>query len=187
MPFIFSNTIFKEVLIVTPKVFTDHRGYFAETYKFSAFKNKGIHHHFVQTNHSLSTKGVIRGIHFQKCPKAQAKLVRCVRGEILDVIVDVRNGSPTYGQWLGENLSAENKKMFYIPIGFAHGFCVLSEEAEILYLSSEEYDPSTESGIIWNDPDLKIKWPDINIIVSDKDKKLQQLKEINSGFKYPAE
>ena len=156
MPFNFTRLAIPDVILIEPRTFPDERGFFMESYKYSEFSAFGIKERFVQDNHSRSVKGVLRGLHYQKHPKAQGKLVRVVVGEIFDVAVDIRHGSPTYGQWVGEKLSAENKRMLYIPPGFAHGFCVLSEGAEVLYKTTEEYSPEHDAGIIWNDPKLSI-------------------------------
>jgi dTDP-4-dehydrorhamnose 3,5-epimerase len=184
VPFTFQRLEIPEVVLIEPKVFQDGRGFFMETYKFSDFAAFGITARFVQDNHSRSKKGVLRGLHYQNPPKAQGKLVRVVAGEIFDVAVDIRKGSPTYGRWVGERLSAENKRMLYIPPGFAHGFCVLNEEAEVVYKVTEEYAPEHEAGIIWNDPDIGISWPIANPIISEKDAALPCLKEAENRFIY---
>lgn len=155
-----------------------------ENYKYSEFADFGIKDKFVQDNHSKSVKNVLRGLHFQTLPKAQAKLVRCIKGEIFDVAVDIRKGSPTYGKWVGEILSEENKKMLFIPIGFAHAFCVLSDEAEINYKSSDEYSPENERAIAWNDLAINIFWPIKNPIVSEKDAVNKLLGEVENNFVY---
>lgn len=184
MPFSFQRLEIPEVVLIEPKVFQDGRGFFMETYKFSDFAAFGIAERFVQDNHSRSKKSVIRGLHYQNPPKAQGKLVRAVVGEIFDVAVDIRRGSPTYGKWVGEKLSSENKRMLYTPPGFAHGFCVLSAEAEVVYKVTEEYAPEHEAGIIWNDPDIGISWPIANPIISEKDAALPCLKEAENRFIY---
>lgn len=171
MPFLFKKLAIPDVVLIEPKVFGDERGFFMETYKESEFFKFGIKKKFIQENHSKSKKGVLRGLHYQAFPKAQAKIVRCIAGEIFDVAVDIRKNSPTYKKWVTEVLSAENKKQLYIPEGFAHGFCVLSREAEIVYKCNREYSPEKERGIIWNDPSIKIKWPVKKPILSEKDKK----------------
>ena len=172
MPFEFIKTEIPEVVIVKPKVFGDERGFFMETYKKSDFERAGIDTDFVQDNHSKSIKGVLRGLHFQVQPKAQGKLVRCIRGKIFDVAVDIRKGSPTFGKWVGVELSEENKLMLWIPKGFAHGFLTLSEEAEIIYkVSGSEYSPVHDRSIRWNDPDIGISWPlEGEPILSEKDR-----------------
>jgi len=177
MSFLFNKTELDDVILVEPKIFGDTRGFFYETYKASEFFANGINTEFFQDNHSRSSKGVIRGLHFQLSPKAQAKLVRCVRGVIFDVAVDVRPESKNFGKWVGAELSEENKKMLYIPEGFAHGFSVLSEEAEVLYKASNEYAPERDSGIRWDDEEFNIDWKVDNPVVSEKDKVLQSFKE----------
>ena len=184
MPFEFIETKIKGVILVKPKVFGDERGFFMETYKKSDFKNSGIDNEFFQDNHSKSSKGVLRGLHFQKYPKEQGKLVRCINGKIYDVAVDIRAGSPTFGHWVAYELSEENKLMLWIPQGFAHAFLTLSENAEILYkVSGSEYSPECDSGIIWNDSHLDIKWPlkEYGIDkpkISEKDNMLKTFKEV---------
>ncbi len=188
MPFEFIKTEIPDVILIKPKVFQDERGFFLETYKKSDFEKAGIKAEFVQDNHSKSVKGVLRGLHFQKKPFAQGKLVRCIRGKIFDVAVDIRKGSPTFGKWVGYELSEENKHILWIPEGFAHGFLTLSDEAEVIYkVSGGEYSPEHDAGIIWNDPDIDIKWPldqVDEIILSEKDKKLPFLREIDTTFEY---
>lgn len=179
MPFEFKKTKIEDVIVVSPKVFGDNRGFFLESYKKSEFVNNRITIDFVQDNHSKSTKGVLRGLHYQTSPKAQAKLVRCTKGKIFDVAVDIRKSSPTFGKWVGEILSEENKKMLFIPAGFAHGFVVLSEEAELLYKASDEYSPQNDKGIKWNDPDININWGiDFTPLVSEKDNNQPFLKDV---------
>lgn len=158
---------------ITPTVFGDERGYFVETYNYNDYKAVGIDMEFVQDNQSSSRKGVLRGLHFQ-IQYPQDKLVRVVSGEVFDVAVDLRKGSATYGKWHGVLLSAENKKQFFIPKGFAHGFLVLSENAEFTYKCSDFYHPNDEGGLAWNDPDIGIDWPipeEMELIISEKDKK----------------
>jgi len=170
MPFTFNRTKIEDVILVEPKVFGDNRGFFMESYKKSEFEQNGILDDFVQDNHSKSTKGVLRGLHYQLNPKAQAKLVRCTNGSIFDVAVDIRKDSKTFGQWVGYELSEENKNMLYIPEGFAHGFVVLSDEAELLYKTSNEFCPELDRGIRWNDPTINIDWGfEFEPLVSDKD------------------
>ncbi len=165
--------------IITPQVFGDARGYFLESYNYEDFKAAGIDPVFVQDNHSASKKGVIRGLHFQiKHP--QDKLVRVVIGEVFDVAVDMREGSETYGKWHGVLLSAENKKQFFVPKGFAHGFVVLSDYAEFEYKCSDVYHPEDQGGIMWNDPDIGIEWPipsDMELTFSDRDTKWPGIKQ----------
>ncbi len=172
MPFTFKRLSIPDVILVEPQSFSDDRGFFFESFKESDFFSNGIDKKFVQDNFSHSVHGVIRGLHFQKAPKAQAKLVSVLKGEIFDVVVDIRKNSPTYGKWVSEILSENNHKLLYIPEGFAHGFCVLSEEADVLYKVSNEYSPEHEHGIIWNDPKLNIDWPISKPIVSSNDSKL---------------
>lgn len=168
---IFQPLALPDVVLISPQVFGDERGFFLEAYNKKVFQENGIDVAFVQDNHSKSVKGVLRGIHFQKEPFAQAKLVRVVQGEVFDVAVDIRKNSPTYGKWVGQYLSAQNKNMMYIPEGFAHGFLVTSETAEFIYKCTNFYSPADECGIIWNDPDLAIAWPlDMQPLLSWKDK-----------------
>ena len=184
MPFEFKKSEIPEVILVQPQVFCDGRGFFVETYKHSDFSEYGISHQFLQDNHSKSFKGVLRGLHYQKFPRAQGKLVRCIKGEIFDVAVDIRKGSPYYGKWVGAVLSEKNKYMLYIPIGFAHGFLALSETAEVLYKATDQYSPENDRGIIWNDPEIGIDWKIDDPIVSEKDKKLPLLKDSDNNFNY---
>lgn len=179
MPFSFKKLYIDDVTLISPKVFSDGRGFFMESYQKTEFQKNGIYTEFNQDNHSRSTKGVLRGLHYQKQPKAQAKLVRCTRGEIFDVAVDIRKNSKTFGKWVGEILSEENKNMLYIPEGFAHGFVVLSEEAELLYKASNEYSAENDRGIRWNDPDIGINWGwTKDPLISEKDAKQPFLKDI---------
>lgn len=176
------NTSIKGVYIIEPKVFGDERGYFVETYSKKAFEELGINYDFVQDNQSKSSKGVLRGLHFQK-ENTQAKLVRCLKGEVFDVAVDLRPNSETYGKWEGVILSEENKKMFMIPKGFAHGFLVLSEEAEFTYKCDDFYNPTAEGGLAWNDKEVGIKWPmgdikETDLLTSEKDAKWPSLQEL---------
>lgn len=167
------------LLIIEPKVFYDDRGYFMETYNQNDFKEEGLDMIFVQDNQSMSTKGVLRGLHFQK-EYPQGKLVRVIKGKVFDVAVDIRKSSKTFGKYFGLILSAENKKQFYIPKGFAHGFLVLSDEAEFAYKCTDFYHPNDEGGILWSDKKISIAWPNIenlNLIISDKDKKWLGLEE----------
>ena len=156
------------LIIIEPKVFRDSRGLFYEVYSESRYKEHGVPARFVQDNHSVSEKGVLRGLHYQVDP-GQDKLVRVVQGEVFDVAVDIRKDSLTYGKWWGLSLSEENSLQLYIPVGFAHGFCVLSDSAEVLYKCSDYYSPQNERGIIWNDPDLAIDWPIESPMLSEKD------------------
>jgi len=185
MTFRFEKLAIPDVVLIEAEVFPDERGFFMESYKYSEFTAFGIKDHFVQDNHSRSKKGVLRGLHYQNPPKAQGKLVRVAVGEIFDVAVDMRKNSPSYGRWVGETLSADNKQMLYIPLGFAHGFCVLSEVAEVLYKTTEEYGPEYDAGIRWNDPEIGIQWPIKQPILSEKDAALPTLREAENGFTYP--
>ena len=156
------------LIVVEPRVFRDDRGFFLEPYHAPRYKAGGISVDFVQDNHSFSTHGVLRGLHFQKSP-GQAKLIRCARGRIWDVAVDIREGSETFGKWWGLELDSESHRQLFIPAGFAHGFCVLSPEAEVMYKCSSIYDPVTEAGILWNDPEIAVAWPVENPVVSQRD------------------
>lgn len=183
MPFRFTPTAIAEVIVIEPQVFPDERGFFMETYKRSEFVAQGIDESFVQCNQSRSGRGTLRGLHYQKNPKAQAKLVRALSGEVYDVVVDLRRGMPTYGKWIGATLSAENKKMLYVPAGFAHGFCVTSAEAEIYYMTTAEYAPEAEAGVIWNDPELEIEWPIAEPELSYRDRSWPPLKFADNNFR----
>ena len=175
--FTFAETKISGVYIIDVKTFGDNRGYFMETYKEEDFRAAGLDYRFVQDNQSSSRKGVLRGLHFQKT-FPQAKLVRVLKGEVFDVAVDLRKGSATYGQWVGVFLSEENHRQFMIPRGFAHGFVVVSDHAEFAYKCDEKYHPEDEGGILWNDPDVNIDWPEVGeIILSEKDKKNPTLAE----------
>jgi dTDP-4-dehydrorhamnose 3,5-epimerase len=177
MPFKFTRLSIPDIILIEPKVFRDDRGSFVETYKYSDFAAYGITDSFVQDNHSTSVKGVLRGLHYQTNPKAQGKLIRCMKGKIFDIAVDIRRSSPTYSKWAGYDLSEETNLMLYIPPGFAHGFMVLSDKAEVLYKCTTEYSPENERGIFWNDPDINIDWPIKNPVLSAKDKAYPVLKD----------
>lgn len=167
------------LVVIEPTVFKDERGYFVETYNLNDMKEAGLDMVFVQDNQSMSTRGVLRGLHFQK-QYPQGKLVRAIRGTVFDVAVDLRAGSKTYGKWFGVTLSAENKKQFYIPEGFAHGFVVLSDEAEFAYKCTDFYHPGDEGGLLWSDPEIGVEWPieeGMELIISEKDKKWKGLKD----------
>lgn len=180
--FSFFETKIKGVYIIDTKIYGDSRGYFMETYKETEFIEAGLKYYFVQDNQSSSRKGVLRGLHFQK-NYPQAKLVRVIKGEVFDVAVDLRTDSETYGQWIGVVLSEENKRQFLIPRGFAHGFLVISDYAEFAYKCDEFYHPEDEGGIIWNDPDVAIDWPEVGeIILSEKDKSNPTLAESKIMF-----
>jgi dTDP-4-dehydrorhamnose 3,5-epimerase len=187
MPFAFKRLGIPAVVLIGPKVFEDGRGFFMETYKMPDFVAAGIKGNFVQENHSRSSKGVLRGLHYQNPPFAQGKLVRVVRGEIFDVAVDIRKGSSTWGKWVGVILSEENKNILYVPAGLAHGFCVLSEIAEVVYKITNVYSAESEAGIIWNDEDLNIDWPVKEPIISEKDEKWPTLKNADIRFYYAEE
>lgn len=179
--FTFTETNIKDVYIIEPKLYGDDRGYFQETYQHENFKEAGLDMVFVQDNESKSKKGVLRGLHFQT-QFSQGKLVRVLQGEVFDVAVDLRKNSETYGKWTGVRLSSENKKMFYIPENFAHGFLVISDEATFAYKCTNLYHPEFDSGIIWNDKDINIEWPlegIKEIFLSEKDKKQQTFAEYN--------
>ena len=178
MPFEFKKLEIPDVILVEPKIFPDDRGFFLESYKASDFIKNGITEKFVQDNHSRSCKGVLRGLHYQLNPFAQGKLVRCLKGELFDVAVDIRKGSDTFGKWVGEYLSEENKKMLYIPAGFAHGFYTVSDIAEIFYKATAEYSFDSDRGILWNDPEIGINWNvDTDPLLSEKDLKQPLLKD----------
>jgi dTDP-4-dehydrorhamnose 3,5-epimerase len=187
MPFAFKKLEIPGVVLVEPKVFEDERGFFMETYKMPDFVAAGITANFVQENQSRSDKGVLRGLHYQNPPFAQGKLVRVARGEIFDVAVDIRKGSPTWGKWAGVILSEENKHILYVPVGIAHGFCVLSDIAEVIYKTTDVYSAESEAGIIWNDEDLHIEWPVKEPILSEKDEKWPTLKNADTKFHYAQE
>lgn len=177
------NTKLAGVVIITPDVFGDKRGFFMESWSQKKMEEVGLFYNFVQDNHSLSTvKGTLRGIHFQKGDKAQAKLVRCVRGAVLDVAVDLRHNSPTHKQWEAVVLSAENKKQLLIPRGFGHGFVTLTDEVEFLYKADNYYAPEADGGIRWNDPDIGVEWGIEKPILSAKDEKNPFLKELGEVF-----
>ena len=165
------------VLIIEPKVFGDARGFFKETFQSQRYRDAGIEYDFVQDNHSRSQKGVLRGLHFQ-IAKPQGKLVSCSQGAVFDVAVDVNPESVTFGQYVGIELTEDNHRQFWVPPGYAHGFCVLTDTADFQYKCTDYYDPSVEGGLIWNDPDVAIEWPIDQPLLSDKDSKLPTLKEL---------
>ena len=173
-----------EVLLITPKRHGDARGWFAETWSRKAMAEAGVEADFVQDNQAFNArKGTLRGLHFQQAPHPQAKLVRVLRGAILDVAVDVRDASPTYGQFVAAELTAERGEQLFIPRGFAHGYCTLTDDTELFYKVDGQYAPQTEGGLIWNDPDVAIPWPlDGEPILSDKDKVLPRLKDLTARF-----
>jgi dTDP-4-dehydrorhamnose 3,5-epimerase len=184
MPFRFQTLAISDVILVEPQVFGDQRGFFMETYRRSAFIANGIGWDFVQDNVSHSVKGVLRGLHYQRPPRAQGKLVMVLRGEVFDVAVDIRHGSPTYGRWVGITLSDGRQQMIYVPPGFAHGFCVLSDEADFVYKVTAEYAPELESGVLWNDPNIGIEWPIQDPLLSPRDMQLPMLNQVSTGFVY---
>ena len=165
------------VLILEPKVFPDDRGYFLETWNSTRYEQVGIPGLFVQDNISFSKKGILRGLHFQY-PQSQGKLIQVLSGEVMDIIVDIRVGSPTYSQWIGEVISESNHRQIYVPPGFAHGYCVTSETALFSYKCTDFYNPATEHGIIWNDPDIRIEWPIAQPVLSPKDEAYSRLKDL---------
>ncbi len=185
MPFEFQSLGIPGPVLIRPRIFRDDRGFFLEMYKHSEFRAAGIREHLVQDNFSRSTQGVLRGLHFQKSPKVQGKLVTCLRGRIFDVAVDIRNRSPHFGKWAGVELTEENRHLLYVPPGFAHGFQVLSENAEVMYKCTEEYSPADDRGIIWNDPDIGIAWPLPDPILSDKDGKQPRLRDADNNLIFP--
>ncbi|MBG9785017.1 dTDP-4-dehydrorhamnose 3,5-epimerase [Shouchella lehensis] len=180
-----SKTKFDEAYVLEPKVYGDHRGFFMESYNEQAFNEKGININFIQDNHSLSqTPGTLRGLHYQLNPKAQTKLIRVTKGAIYDVIVDIRKGSPTYGEWQGFILTSDNKRQLLVPKGFAHGFCTLVENTEVQYKVDELYSPVHDRGIAWDDPKLNIDWSVAEAILSEKDKNHPVLDDAENNFEY---
>ncbi len=184
MPFRFEKLDIPDIVLIELSKFGDQRGFFMETYKNSDFIANGINEQFVQDNYSRSAKGVLRGLHYQKQPNAQGKLVMVYKGEVFDVAVDIRKGSPTFGNWVSITLSEKKAQMLYIPKGFAHGFCVVSDSADFIYKVTDEYSPENERGIIWNDPSIGIDWPAIQTQLSSKDKQLPLLKDADYNFVY---
>jgi len=171
------------VLLLEPDVHGDERGFMVETFSRDAWADVGVDVEFVQHNHSRSGRNILRGLHFQTEP-GQAKLVRCARGKVFDVAVDLRRGSPTYGQWEGYDLDDERHRQLFVPVGFAHGFCVLSEFADIAYLLSATYDPVTEAGIAWDDPDVGVDWPVSGPLLSERDKQAPRLAEVADSLPF---
>lgn len=169
MPATFTTTSISGLLIIEPRAFPDERGFFMETFKVSEYSAHGVPVQFVQDNHSKSSRGTLRGLHYQTGEHAQGKLVRCTHGRLWDVAVDIRKDSPTYGKWDAVELSAENHKMFWIPSGFAHGFIALEDDTELQYKCTAEYNKESEGGIRWDDPTLAIDWPITDVLVSEKD------------------
>jgi dTDP-4-dehydrorhamnose 3,5-epimerase len=184
VPFSFVRLSIPDVILVEAQAFADERGYFLETFQEEVFAEAGIGLRFVQDNHSHSRRGVLRGLHYQLPPHEQGKLVQVVRGEVLDVAVDLRQGSPTYGRWVAELLSSENHRQLWVPPGFAHGFCVLSEEADVVYKVTAPYAPAAERGILWSDPELAIAWPVPDPIVSPRDRGLPLFSQAEKNFSY---
>ncbi|KJJ83544.1 dTDP-4-dehydrorhamnose 3,5-epimerase [Candidatus Omnitrophus magneticus] len=182
MPFTFERSEIPGVIVTVTKQIEDSRGFFQEVYKNSDFKKAGINGHFGQFNISVSRKNVLRGLHYQLNPNAQGKLINVIDGEIFDVAVDIRKDSPCYGKWTGLILSDKNKKMLYVPEGFLHGFCVLSDTAKIIYFCTSEYSKKFERGIIWNDPSIGINWPVKKPILSEKDEQLPLLENAENNF-----
>ena len=170
-----------EVLVITPRVYRDARGFFLESYNQQQLAQHGIDTEFVQDNHSRSVQNTLRGLHFQLPPAGQVKLVRAVRGRIWDVAVDIRSGSPTFGEWVAVELSEDNFRQLYVPEGFAHGFCVLSPEADVLYKTSRYYSAAHERGILWNDPELAVSWPVAEPLLSDRDRSAGSLADYLAG------
>ncbi|MDD2773300.1 MAG: dTDP-4-dehydrorhamnose 3,5-epimerase [Elusimicrobiales bacterium] len=183
MPFKFENLAIPGIILITPKFFPDNRGAFGETYKRSEFAGHGIQESFVQDNQSVSEKGVLRGLHYQKNPKAQGKLIRCLLGKILDIAVDIRRGSPSFGKWVGLILDGESAKMLYVPPGFAHGFLALTKSM-VLYKTTAEYAPDCERGIIWNDPAIAVDWRIKNPALAAKDMLHPLLKDSDNNFDF---
>lgn len=175
-----------DIILIEPTNRIDERGWFRETYKQSEFAAHGIGEAFVQDNYSFSKQGVVRGLHYQKPPSAQGKLVTVAQGEIQDVAVDIRQGSPTYGKWVDCILSAESGRMLYVPPGFAHGFCVRSPQAAVIYKVTREYRPELDRGILWNDPEIGVAWQTTAALVSPKDGGLPRLKDADNDFRYEA-
>lgn len=184
MPFSSKKKEIPDCILIEPKVFSDARGYFVEIYKHSDFSSLGIAKPIVQINYSKSSKNVLRGMHYQKKPMSQGKMMQVISGEIFDVAVDIRKGSPAYGKWVSETLSSDNLRILYIPEGFAHGFCVMSDTATITYYCTNTYSPENERGFRWDDPEIKINWPIINPVISERDSKLPLFKDYDNNFTY---
>ncbi len=187
MPFTFTRLQIPDVILIEPHVHGDARGFFVETYKQSEFAAAGIPDVFVQHNHSHSPYGVLRGLHYQLHPMAQGKLLSVAAGEIFDVAVDIRRGSPTFGQWVGVTLSADNHHLLYVPPGFAHGFCVVSDMADLLYQVTAEYSQVHERSILWNDPDIGIVWPVAEPLLSPRDVAASRLHDADNNFIWNAQ
>lgn len=187
MSFKFKKLDIPGLVLIEAEVFSDSRGFFLETYRKNDFTKAGIYKTFTQVDHSRSKKNVLRGLHYQKSPMAQEKLVDVINGEIFDVVVDIRKNSPTYGKWFGINLGGKKRQMLYIPEGLAHGFCVLSETVDIIYYCTQVYAPEYQKGILWNDPEINIGWPVKRPNMSDKDKKMPLLSQADNNFIYESE
>jgi dTDP-4-dehydrorhamnose 3,5-epimerase len=170
-------------IVISPTVHADDRGFFVETFRASVWREAGVDVEFVQDNQSRSRRGTLRGMHFQTSP-GQAKLLRCARGRILDVVVDLRRASPTFGQWEGVTLDDESMRQLFVPVGFAHGFCVLSDEADVVYKCSAYFDPATEASLAYDDPDVGVEWPDLELIVSERDRTAPRLAEIADSLPF---
>ncbi|WP_447979736.1 dTDP-4-dehydrorhamnose 3,5-epimerase [Candidatus Nitrospira bockiana] len=183
MKFSSTRLAIPDLVLIEHEMFKDARGFFVESYKERDFSAFGIPH-FVQDNHSRSMKGILRGLHYQKEPASIGKLVRCLRGHIFDVAIDMRKGSPHFGKWVGVDLTEENNKMLYVPPGFAHGFCVLSDIADVFYKMTGYYSQEHDRGIVWNDPDLGIHWPIQSPSVSSKDANAPRLRDADNNFLY---
>ncbi len=184
MLFTFQPLDIPDLILVEPRIFSDSRGFFLETYQKSIFAENGIAVDFVQDNMSCSSRATLRGLHYQIEPHAQGKLVTCVKGDVFDVAVDIRRNSPTFGKWMGIRLTDENRHMLYIPPGFAHGFCVMSDVAHFVYKVTSEYAPAYERGIVWNDPVIAIDWPVKAPILSDRDRQLPTFEHADYNFVY---
>jgi len=181
------ETGFAGLFVVKPVVHKDHRGFFTESFNRRAYKERGMDCEFVQDNHARSNRaGVLRGFHFQTPPSAQTKLVRVTRGAVLDVVVDLRKGSPTYGRWHAVELSAENFLQLFIPKGFAHAYLTMAENTEFQYKVDAYYDPQRDKGLLWNDPDIGVKWPPVTPVLSEKDRSLPRLRDFDSPFEFKA-
>ena len=184
MPFEFVPLEISGLKVIKPRLYGDDRGYFLELYKRSDFSKAGIRELFVQDNYSQSVKGVLRGLHYQKNPTAQGKLVSCIKGMIYDVAIDIRKGSPHYGKWAAVELTEENKYLLYVPPGFAHGFQVISDSAAVMYKCTQEYSAVDDRGVIWNDPDINVVWPLKNPLLSEKDKMHPPLTDADNNFEF---
>lgn len=185
MSFRFEPLEIPGVVLVRPEIHRDDRGFLYESYRKSAFREAGLEAEFCQDNHSRSRRGVLRGLHYQRPPRAHAKLVRAVEGEIFDVAVDLRRDSPSYGDWVAAILSADNRRMLFVPEGFAHGYCVLSAAAAVHYKITAEYAPEHEGGVVWDDPDVGIEWPIEDPILSERDAALPPLRDAEPDFEMP--